>query len=70
MSFPHFGDLRLLPPRPMLERIGFGDMITEIQAQVTEAVGEAFGRTADPRLTRIPLALVEHVHRNFAARVR
>src|SRR4029079_12778507 len=42
-------------------RIG-ADMIIENQASVTDAVVEAFGRTADPRLREILLALVRHLH--------
>jgi catechol 1,2-dioxygenase len=37
-------------------------MIIENQAQVTEAVIEAFGRTADPRTRQILLSLVKHLH--------
>jgi protocatechuate 3,4-dioxygenase beta subunit len=37
-------------------------MIIENQASVTDAVAEAFGRTADPRLRAILLALVRHLH--------
>ncbi len=37
-------------------------MIIENQAQVTDAVLEAFGHTADPRLRQILLSLVEHLH--------
>jgi catechol 1,2-dioxygenase len=37
-------------------------MIIENQASVTDAVAEAFGRTADPRLREILLALVRHLH--------
>jgi catechol 1,2-dioxygenase len=37
-------------------------MIIENQASVTDAVVEAFGRTADPRLREILLALVRHLH--------
>ena len=44
-------------------------MIIENQASVTEAVVEAFGRTADPRLREILLALVRHVH-GFIREVR
>jgi catechol 1,2-dioxygenase len=44
-------------------------MIIENQAQVTEAVLEAFGRTADPRMREILLALVRHLH-GFIREVR
>jgi catechol 1,2-dioxygenase len=44
-------------------------MIIENQAQVTEAVLEAFGRTADPRTRVILLSLVRHVH-GFIREVR
>src|SRR5580698_5874731 len=37
-------------------------MIIENQAGVTEAVIEAFGRTENPRLREILLALVRHLH--------
>ena len=37
-------------------------MIIENQAQVTDAVVEAFGRTADPRVREILLSLVRHLH--------
>jgi catechol 1,2-dioxygenase len=37
-------------------------MIIENQAQVTDAVLEAFGRTADPRTREILLSLVRHLH--------
>jgi len=44
-------------------------MIIENQAQVTDAVLEAFGRTANPRLRQILLALVRHLH-GFVREVR
>jgi catechol 1,2-dioxygenase len=44
-------------------------MIIENQAQVTEAVLEAFGRTADPRTRQILLSLVRHLH-GFIREVR
>ena len=44
-------------------------MIIENQASVTAAVVEAFGRTADPRLREILLALVRHLH-GFIREVR
>jgi protocatechuate 3,4-dioxygenase beta subunit len=44
-------------------------MIIENQASVTDAVVEAFGRTADPRLREILLALVRHLH-GFIREVR
>jgi len=44
-------------------------MIIENQAAVTDAVIEAFGRTEDPRLREILLALVRHLH-GFAREVR
>lgn len=44
-------------------------MIIENQAMVTEAVLEAFGRTADPRMREILLALVRHLH-GFVREVR
>lgn len=44
-------------------------MIIENQAQVTDAVIEAFGRTEDPRLREILLALVRHLH-GFVREVR
>lgn len=44
-------------------------MIIENQASVTEAVTEAFGRTADPRVREILLALVRHLH-GFIREVR
>jgi len=37
-------------------------MIIENQAQVTDAVVEAFSRTADPRVREILLSLVRHLH--------
>src|ERR1700733_986404 len=37
-------------------------MIIENQAGVTDAVIEAFGRTENPRLREILLALVKHLH--------
>ena len=37
-------------------------MIIENQAQVTDAVVEAFSRTSDPRLREILLSLVRHLH--------
>ena len=44
-------------------------MIIENQASVTDAVLEAFGRTADPRMREILLALVRHLH-GFVREVR
>jgi protocatechuate 3,4-dioxygenase beta subunit len=44
-------------------------MIIENQASVTDAVLQAFGRTADPRLREILLALVRHLH-GFVREVR
>jgi catechol 1,2-dioxygenase len=44
-------------------------MIIENQAQVTDAVIEAFSRTEDPRLREILLALVRHLH-GFVREVR
>jgi catechol 1,2-dioxygenase len=44
-------------------------MIIENQAEVTDAVVEAFGRTGDPRLREILLALVKHLH-GFVREVR
>jgi catechol 1,2-dioxygenase len=44
-------------------------MIIENQAMVTDAVVEAVGRTDDPRLREILLALVRHLH-GFAREVR
>jgi catechol 1,2-dioxygenase len=44
-------------------------MIIENQMQVTNAVVEAFGRTADPRLREILLSLVRHLH-GFIREVR
>src|SRR6478609_9638651 len=44
-------------------------MIIENQASVTEAVTEAFGHTADPRVREILLALVRHLH-GFVREVR
>jgi protocatechuate 3,4-dioxygenase beta subunit len=44
-------------------------MIIENQASVTAAVLDAFGRTADPRLREILLALVRHLH-GFVREVR
>ena len=44
-------------------------MIIENQAGVTDAVIEAFGRTGDPRLREILLALVRHLH-GFVREVR
>jgi len=44
-------------------------MIIENQASVTAAVLDAFGRTADPRLRQILLALVRHLH-GFIREVR
>lgn len=44
-------------------------MIIENQADVTDAVIEAFGRTEDPRLREILLALVRHLH-GFVREVR
>ena len=44
-------------------------MIIENQASVTEAVTEAFGRTADPRVREILVALVRHLH-GFIREVR
>ena len=44
-------------------------MIIENQAQVTDAVVEAFGRTADPRTREILLSLVRHLH-GFVREVR
>ena len=44
-------------------------MIIENQASVTDAVVEAFGRTADPRMRAILLALVRHLH-GFIREVR
>src|ERR1700712_6140953 len=44
-------------------------MIIENQAAVTDAVIEAFGRTEDPRLREILLALVRHLH-GFVREVR
>src|SRR4029078_8169846 len=54
--------------RGMQRRIG-ADMIIENQASVTAAVVEAFGRTADPRVREILLALVRHLH-GFIREVR
>src|SRR5262245_63110786 len=44
-------------------------MIIENQASVTDAVLDAFSRTADPRLREILLALVRHLH-GFIREVR
>src|SRR2546423_15129185 len=44
-------------------------MIIENQASVTEAVTEAFGRTAGPRVREILVALVRHLH-GFIREVR
>src|SRR6266849_8575333 len=44
-------------------------MIIENQASVTDAVLEAFSRTADPRLREILLPLVRHLH-GFVREVR
>src|SRR5438045_9549398 len=44
-------------------------MIIENQATVTAAVVGAFGRTADPRVREILLALVRHLH-GFIREVR
>src|SRR5215470_8058923 len=44
-------------------------MIIENQASVTEAVTEAFGRTTNPRVREILLALVRHLH-GFIREVR
>ena len=44
-------------------------MIIENQASVTDAVVEAFGRTADPRMRAILLALVRYLH-GFIREVR
>ena len=44
-------------------------MIIENQQQVTEAVLEAVGRTADPRLRELTAALVRHLHA-FAREVK
>ena len=44
-------------------------MIIENEAGVTDAVAEAFGRTANPRLREILLALVRHLH-GFIREVR
>jgi len=44
-------------------------MIIENQQQVTQAVLEAFGRTADPRTREILLSLVKHLH-GFIREVR
>jgi catechol 1,2-dioxygenase len=44
-------------------------MIIENQASVTDAVVEAFSRTADPRIREILLALVRHLH-GFIREVR
>ena len=44
-------------------------MIIENQAAVTQAVIEAFGRTENPRLREILLALVRHLH-GFVREVR
>src|SRR5215472_11286352 len=44
-------------------------MIIENEARVTDAVTEAFGRTANPRLREILLALVRHLH-GFIREVR
>src|SRR5258708_30535751 len=44
-------------------------MIIENQAMVTDAVLEAVGRTEDPRLREILLALVKHLH-GFVREVR
>ena len=44
-------------------------MIIENQAAVTDAVIAAFGRTEDPRLREILLALVRHLH-GFVREVR
>src|ERR1700760_2315257 len=44
-------------------------MIIENQAMVTDAVLEAVGRTDDPRLREILLALVRHLH-GFVREVR
>jgi protocatechuate 3,4-dioxygenase beta subunit len=44
-------------------------MIIENQASVTDAVLEAFSRTADPRLREILVALVRHLH-GFVREVR
>ena len=44
-------------------------MIIDTEASVTEAVLEAYGRTADPRTREILLALVRHLH-GFVREVR
>ena len=44
-------------------------MIIENEAGVTEAVLQAYGRTADPRTREILLALVRHLH-GFVREVR
>src|SRR5262249_62368704 len=44
-------------------------MIIDNEASVTDAVMEAFGRTANPRLREILLALVRHLH-GFIREVR
>lgn len=44
-------------------------MIIENEASVTEAVLEAYGRTADPRIREVLLALVRHLH-GFVREVR
>jgi len=44
-------------------------MIIDNEACVTDAVTEAFGRTANPRLREILLALVRHLH-GFIREVR
>ena len=44
-------------------------MIIENEASVTEAVLDAYGRTADPRMREILLALVRHLH-GFVREVR
>ena len=44
-------------------------MIIENEARVTDAVTDAFGRTANPRLREILLALVRHLH-GFIREVR
>jgi catechol 1,2-dioxygenase len=64
MAFPRLleiGRLHGIIARVALGRIG-GEMIIENEASVTTAVLEAFGRTADPRLREILLALVRHLH--------
>jgi protocatechuate 3,4-dioxygenase beta subunit len=71
MAFPRLLDvdgLRGIIARVALARIG-GEMIIENEASVTTAVLEAFGRTADPRLREILLALVRHLH-GFIREVR